>query len=659
VSRPTVHLYTVCWNEADLLGFFFRHYDPWVDRYVVYDDGSTDGTVEILRAHPRVELRRFERAVADSFVLSHQAVQDEAWKESRGRADWIVFTDIDEHLHAGRQPMAAYLAGPEARQATLLPALGFDMNHPALPDDHGLLVERVTIGRPRAAFNKLGLFRPDAIRETRFAPGRHSADPVGDLRLPPQDAVMLWHYKHLGFDRCTAREAEQWRRRGATDIAKGYGEHYRWPAERRRAFWDEMVRESTDLAAPGFAPQRACVRPLWWEERPGMLRRPLPPVAAAPRAEPRISILVKAYNHAPFVRQAIESVLAEPVQDLEIVVTDDGSSDGTQEILRGYAADPRIRLEAFPENRGIPVAMNATVARARGRYLAILNSDDYLLPGRLERQAAFLDAHPEVSLVFGQPQPVDEAGRPAAPYNDFRAPLGWPDFSRRRWLRQFFLAGNCLCSPTAMIRREAYAEAGPYDARLTNLQDLDMWIRMLACGHAIHLLPDAVTAFRIRAAQANMSAPRRDTRLRTCFEWTRILHRFAEFSPALIEEVFGEADGDGAAAGTTVPLRVAAIAAGVARTEHRLLALELLHAHAATAADLARLRQLAGTLDAFNIEAMEAVPQLLEQLQHLTGRCEAAEAALREAEEERGAMRRSLSWRITAPLRWVRKNTRM
>ena len=65
-----IHLYTISWNEARLLGYFFRHYDRWVDRYFVHDDGSTDGTLEILRSHPKVVVRAFPRTVPDSFVLS-------------------------------------------------------------------------------------------------------------------------------------------------------------------------------------------------------------------------------------------------------------------------------------------------------------------------------------------------------------------------------------------------------------------------------------------------------------------------------------------------------------------------------------------------------------------------------------------------------------
>ena len=177
--------------------------------------------------------------------------------------------------------------------------------------------------------------------------------------------------------------------------------------------------------------------------------------ASTSHAAPTVSVVIKAYNHAAYVRQTIESVLSQSFQDFEIVATDDGSTDGTSNVLRSFG-DHRIQVEALPQNQGISAAMNAAIARACGRYLAILNSDDWALPGRLQKQLAFLDNHPGVSLVFGLPRFVDEAGEPTAGFNDFRLPLGFPDFSRRTWLRQFFFANNCLCAPTAMVRREAY-----------------------------------------------------------------------------------------------------------------------------------------------------------------------------------------------------------
>ena len=136
-----IHLYTVCWDEADMLGFFFRHYDPWVDRYVIYDDGSTDGSLDILRAHPRVEVRQFERTDAESFVLSHTRMQQHAWRESRGQADWVVITAIDEYLWVRGRDMQSYLAELASDGVTCVPALGFDMNSETFPRDQSQSLE--------------------------------------------------------------------------------------------------------------------------------------------------------------------------------------------------------------------------------------------------------------------------------------------------------------------------------------------------------------------------------------------------------------------------------------------------------------------------------------------------------------------------------------
>ena len=94
-----VHVYAVCWNESRVVGFFLRHYEEFADRIVVYDEGSDDGTRDILQTHPKIELRQFIRTVPDSLELSKKAVHDHCWKEARGSADWVILVDIDEHVY--------------------------------------------------------------------------------------------------------------------------------------------------------------------------------------------------------------------------------------------------------------------------------------------------------------------------------------------------------------------------------------------------------------------------------------------------------------------------------------------------------------------------------------------------------------------------------
>jgi glycosyltransferase involved in cell wall biosynthesis len=542
-----------------------------------------------------------------------------------------------------------------------------------MPQDRGLLIETVRRGRPRNGFNKLGIFDPTAIRSTGFGPGRHAAEPVGELRVPARDELMLWHYKYLGFERNASREAAQARRLGPVDVAHGFGQQYFWSKQKLRHFWDEMEQQSTELDSSILAPESVCASPLWWRGRADIVSAVEVPVRQSVAA-PTVSVLVKAFNHAAYVRQTIESVLAQSFQDFEIIVTDDGSTDETLTLLRGFT-DPRIRIEALQSNQGISAAMNATIARARGRYLAILNSDDWALPDRLQRQVTFLDAHPDISLVFGLALAVDEAGTPTEPFNDFRAPLTFPDFSRRSWLRHFFFHGNCLCAPTAMIRREVYEAVGAYDPRLTNLQDFDMWVRILIAGHTIHLMPEQLTAFRIRDNNGNMSAPRADTKQRSRFETTKILRRFAALDNDSFEEVFGEDVQDQCDSDAPVAVRLASLALRDPRITYWNFALELLYESAQKPEDFHRLRLISGTVDALGIQAVEERDRQIVHSTRVIAQLGASHALLQERLADlqsqlatinqmngllqadllgyRNAVEHSTSWRVTLPMRTI------
>src|SRR5258708_6145009 len=115
---------------------------------------------------------------------------------------------------------------------------------------------------------------------------------------------------------------------------------------------------------------------------------------------PRVSVFMPSYNHASYVATAIKSIQEQSFQDFEIVVTDDGSTDGTADII-AQLNEPRLRLHRYVANRGAVSATNDAIRRSTGDYLSLLNSDDVFLPHKLERQVAFLDANPTIGAVFG------------------------------------------------------------------------------------------------------------------------------------------------------------------------------------------------------------------------------------------------------------------
>jgi glycosyltransferase involved in cell wall biosynthesis len=261
-TRLNIHLYSILWNEAPMLGFFFRHYDPWISRYVMLDDGSTDGTLDILRQHPRVEVRRFERGDEPRFVPASKRVYDRVWKESRGKADWVVITAVDEHLH--HSDLIPWLEARHDAGTTLIPALGYQMVSEAFPEGDETLALTLTQGAPFVLMSKLSLFRPDALTDTFFDGGRHSARPQGRLVLPERDELMLLHYRYIGRSRLKERDAELAARAGEADRDARWATHYSKPAEEKDREFRRILREAVDISRPTLRPWETHPAPRWW-----------------------------------------------------------------------------------------------------------------------------------------------------------------------------------------------------------------------------------------------------------------------------------------------------------------------------------------------------------------------------------------------------------
>ncbi len=255
-----VHLYTKLWNEEEMLPFFFRHYDPLVDRYLIYDDGSTDNTLKLLAAHDRVEVRRFVRTHPTSFVLSAQALNNNIWKESRGQADWVIMTSVDEHLYhpAG---LKRYLHVAQCRGITAIPALAFQMVADAFPSPDESLIRTRRFGAPLDQYNKLNVFNPNALSETNYAVGRHTAALEGRIRYPKRDRLLLFHYKFLGMDYLLRRYALLTSKLGATDKENRFGYQYDLGRNVLEAEFAELRRNAVDATG---AQARKLIREKWW-----------------------------------------------------------------------------------------------------------------------------------------------------------------------------------------------------------------------------------------------------------------------------------------------------------------------------------------------------------------------------------------------------------
>ena len=240
---------------------------------------------------------------------------------------------------------------------------------------------------------------------------------------------------------------------------------------------------------------------------------------------PRVSVVLPTYNHEKYVGECIQSVLDQTYQNFEIIITDDGSTDGTVNVIKEFD-DSRIQFYTHAENKGACAAINNCIQKAAGEYIAVLNSDDAWEPTKLEKQVQYLDSHPEIGAVFTKVAFVDEAGNLIGPENY----KGFYKFekenrSRYEWLRFFFSPGNCLCHPSVLIRKKCYDEVGLYDERVANLPDLDMWVR-LCLKYDIHILNEKLVRFRIMTDKSSASADKPSTHIRSGFDYIQILNHY-------------------------------------------------------------------------------------------------------------------------------------
>src|ERR1700674_2634594 len=123
-ATPRIDLYCLCWNDARMLPHFFRHYDPIVDRDFIFDNGSTDDSLDILDAHDRVTVRHFD-VTGDSFVDVERRMSDTVWRQSRGMAEWVIVIDIDEFIY--HPDLKAYLQRCALSGITTLRGIGYEM----------------------------------------------------------------------------------------------------------------------------------------------------------------------------------------------------------------------------------------------------------------------------------------------------------------------------------------------------------------------------------------------------------------------------------------------------------------------------------------------------------------------------------------------------
>lgn len=199
-----------------------------------------------------------------------------------------------------------------------------------------------------------------------------------------------------------------------------------------------------------------------------------------PKLYPKVSVIMPTFNVAPFVDRAVISILEQRFENFELIIIDDGSTDGTTAIFRSFK-DPRVRFFSRP-HLGTVYQLNFGLSKVRGEYIARQDGDDYSHPERFERQVQFLDTHPAYGVVSSSMQLIDEWGKPLGV-------LHYPQEPDHEKLME----KCCISHAASMWRKQIHEVIGGYDEQFNKncCEDYDLWLRVVE-RYRIYVLDEAL-----------------------------------------------------------------------------------------------------------------------------------------------------------------------
>jgi glycosyltransferase involved in cell wall biosynthesis len=219
------------------------------------------------------------------------------------------------------------------------------------------------------------------------------------------------------------------------------------------------------------------------------------------------------YNEKPCVGEAVQSVLDQTFENFEFIIINDGSTDGSREVLEQFAdRDERIQL-VHQENRGMVPSLNRGLDVARGRYIARLDADDLSHPERFKRQVQYLNDNPTVGIVFSWAKQIDE--------ND--AGIGtWRSPTDPNFIRWSLLFTNRLCHSTAMVRHDVMEYLGGYREELETAVDYELWTRAVQKTD-LEVIPHELVSY--RRWENSATARQRKEQIESCCDTAVRFHR--------------------------------------------------------------------------------------------------------------------------------------
>lgn len=223
--------------------------------------------------------------------------------------------------------------------------------------------------------------------------------------------------------------------------------------------------------------------------------------------QPLVSVVIPSYNSRRYIAEAIDSVRAQQVENLELVIVDDGSTDDSVEFIRQIAPEARVITQA---NAGAAAARNHGVQEARGRYIAFLDADDVWVPGKLKAQLKVMEQQPEIDLVYGHFKPwyCNAQGEFSKPESGDTTPEQ-VTVIEDKLLPVAILFDSVVCIITVLVRAEALRNIDLFNPDYTVGEDYDLWMRLSLLNRCA-MLPTILAHYRDNPVSLTKSVPKKN-----------------------------------------------------------------------------------------------------------------------------------------------------
>lgn len=232
---------------------------------------------------------------------------------------------------------------------------------------------------------------------------------------------------------------------------------------------------------------------------------------ATKKIYPHVTVGIPTYNCESYIRQAVNSVLCQSFSDFELIITDDGSTDKTLEIISEYN-DPRVIIVADGENKGLPFRLNQQIKLAKGKYFIRMDADDVMFPSRIEQQIKYLDAHKEVDVIGARSIVINKNNNILfESAKNCKAPL----------TREDVMDGNIFIHPTVAGRTEWFRN-NPYDEQKKRSQDFFLWLQTVE--KSTFAIMDTPLIFYRVFGNDILKKFKNDNELMRSFYWSEFFH---------------------------------------------------------------------------------------------------------------------------------------